>query len=773
MSTALSTRRRVPSREAPPSEISISLIDSLYKDAPTFVAGTILVTGPAFIVYWKTSDILLLSCALAMVLVACARGLLMYAYFRVRSTVTSLEIARRWERRYLAGATASHALLGIWCYLAFSRTSDPFVYFFSFSMTIIYAAGIFGRNFANPRFVFVQIFCVWAPMTAALLLYGNPYHWIFAGFLTVSFVGVKSIADRLRRTLFDATATSRDMALLALRFDAALNNMPHGLCMFNSNGSIVVSNQRLSQLVGLPGCELKGLSLRCLLERIAEAGLISEVDVQCIVERVDAKLSGSDNSALVLDMQNGGALEFTLQHMDNGGFVLLAEDITERKAAEAEKDRLARFDTLTGLPNRAVLRDRMARALSECRPDNMCAVHFIDLDQFKQVNDTLGHTRGDMLLEAVAKQLIDVTRDARVTARFGGDEFIVLQAPITSPDQSEALAKCILNRLGGTYDLDGHKVVVTASIGIAIAKGQIDPDQFLRNADMALYRAKSEGRGTWRWFETSMEARAQARRTLELDLRQALETEAFELHYQPLFNLKTRNILTCEALLRWPHPARGMVPPAEFIPVAEEMGLIVEIGKQVLHKACLECLKWPGATAVAVNLSPMQFSRSDVPAVVRDALAATGLSASRLEIEITKSTLLQDTIRTRHDLHQLERLGVQISLDDFGTAYSSLSYLHSFPFHKVKIDQSFLRGLVGDERRVTLLRGMTRLSAQLGLHVVVEGVETEEQLELLASDDSIDEVQGYLLARPMPASDVSKLLYTMSSRLAPVRQEVA
>ena len=193
-------------------------------------------------------------------------------------------------------------------------------------------------------------------------------------------------------------------------------------------------------------------------------------------------------------MQNGRALEFTLQHMDNGGFVLLAEDITERKAAEAEKDRLARFDTLTGLPNRAVLRDRMARALSECRPDNMCAVHFIDLDQFKQVNDTLGHTRGDMLLEAVAKQLIDVTRDAGVTARFGGDEFIVLQAPITSPDQSEALAECILNRLGGIYDLDGHKVVVTASIGIAIAKGQIDPDQFLRNADMALYRAKSEGR---------------------------------------------------------------------------------------------------------------------------------------------------------------------------------------------------------------------------------------------------------------------------------------
>jgi diguanylate cyclase (GGDEF)-like protein len=763
VSTAVQVPKPIPGDEARPSDISISLVDSLYKDRGTFLVGTVLVVGPAFIIYWKTGEILLLSCALAIALVACVRGVLMYAYLHARSTVTSSESAQRWERRYLAGATVTHALLGVWCFVAFSQSSDSYVYFFSFSVTIIYAAGIFGRNFANPQFVFVQIFCVWTPMAAALLLYGNIYYWIYAGFITLSFLGIKSMSDRLRRTLFDAVTASQDVALLANRFDAALNNMPLGLCMFNSNGSIVVANQKLSLLIGLSTRELKGLSLRCLLERGAKEGLISEIDVHSIVERVDAKLAGADDPAIVLNMQSGRSLELNLQHMDNGGFVLLAEDITERRAAEVEKDRLARFDTLTGLPNRAVLREQMVRALSECRPDSMCAIHFIDLDQFKQVNDTLGHTRGDMLLEAVANQLVGVTRDAGVTARFGGDEFVVLQAPITSPDQSEALAKCILNRLGGIYDLDGHKVVVGVSIGIAIASGQIDPDRFLRNADMALYHAKSEGRGTWRWFETSMEARAQARRALELDLRQALQTEAFELHYQPLFNFKNKSILTCEALLRWPHPTRGMVSPAEFIPVAEEMGLIVEIGKQVLRKACLECLEWPGATAVAVNLSPKQFSRSDVPAVVREVLTATGLSASRLEIEITETTLLQDTVKTRHDLEQLTRMGVKISLDDFGTAYSSLSYLHSFPFHKVKIDQSFLRGLVDDERRVTLLRGMTRLSAQLGLQVVVEGVETEKQLELLLGDDSIDEGQGYLFCRPMPAPDLRQLLYSSYS----------
>jgi diguanylate cyclase (GGDEF)-like protein/PAS domain S-box-containing protein len=778
MCAALQTHRPA---EASSSEISISLIDSLYRDGPTFLVGTIFTAGPAFITYWKTGEILLLSCALAIAVVGGARGLLMYVYCRRRSTITTLEVATLWERLYLAGATVTHILLGMWCYVAFSQTSDPFVHLFSFSMTILYGAGIFGRNFANPRFVIVQIFCLVVPMSAALLLYGNPYYWIFAGFLSLSFFAIKFIADRLRRILFDSATKSRDMAQLANRFDAALNNMPHGLCMFDTEGHIVVSNQKLSQLMGLQTSELKGLSLRCLLEKSSvEAGLISEVNAQSLIDRMTARLSRDDDAALVVEMQNGRILEFTLQSMDNGGLVLLAEDITERKAAEAEKDRLARFDSLTGLPNRAVLRDRMERALGECRPDNMCAVHFIDLDQFKQVNDTLGHTRGDMLLEAVAKRLVNAAGDAGVIARFGGDEFVVLQAPITSPQQGESLAQSILTNLGGTYDLDGYEVVASASVGIAIAESKIDPDQFLRNADMALYRAKSEGRGIWRWFEASMEARAQARRTLELDLRHALETEAFELHYQPLFNLKTRSIVTCEALIRWSHPARGMIPPSQFIPVAEEMGLIIEIGKQVLNKACLECLTWPGATSVAVNLSPMQFSRSNVPALVRDVLAATNLSPSRLEIEITESTLLQDTIKTRNDLRQLEHLGVKISLDDFGTAYSSLSYLHSFPFHKVKIDQSFLRGLVDDERRVTLLSGMTRLSARLGLHVVVEGVETEEQLELLASDDSIDEVQGYLLCRPMPASDLRKLLYTsyvapavMPPWWVPPRQDVA
>ena len=751
---------RSAQREALPAEIYLPLVDSLYQEGRVLLIGTIFVTSSIISTYWKTGEITLLYTAFAVGMLACLRGVMMRAYFRARPNILTTEDGRRWEDRYVAGATAFFVLLGVWCYLTFTRTSDAFAHLVSFSMTIAYSMGIFGRNFANSRFVVVQILCAGVPMTAALVLYGTPFYWFYAGLLVPFFFSLKSIAARLRATLLDAVITSREMSLLAKRFDTALNNMPHGLCMFDSNRRIVVSNQKLHQQLKLPAdLDLKGVGVSQFVDNAVRAGLLSERNAQNLILGLDAQLSGDKTEAFVVEMQNGRTFEFTVQSMEDGGMVVLVEDITGRKIAEARINQLAHFDPLTGLPNRTVLRHHMTRALADSRPDNMCAVHFIDLDRFKQVNDTLGHTRGDMLLKAVGERLRSALPDADVIARFGGDEFVVLQAPMNTKEEGEALAKRVQAAIAGIYDLDGHKVVASASIGIAVAEGPIGPDQFLRNADMALYRAKSEGRDTWRWFEQKMEAHAQARRNLEFDLRNALAHEAFELYYQPIFNLRTRRIESCEALLRWPHPERGMVLPGEFIPIAEEMGLIVELGNFVLRKACLECGGWPGDTAVAVNLSPIQFQRSNVPALVRGTLAATGLAASRLGIEITESTLLQDTKKTRADLRQLSELGVKISLDDFGTAYSSLSYLHSFPLHKVKIDQSFLRGLDEDKRRVTLLRGITRLSAELGLRVVVEGVETQEQFDLLAAEGTIDEVQGYFLCRPLPATDVRSLLF--------------
>jgi predicted signal transduction protein with EAL and GGDEF domain len=364
-----------------------------------------------------------------------------------------------------------------------------------------------------------------------------------------------------------------------------------------------------------------------------------------------------------------------------------------------------------------------------------------------------------MLLRAVADRLRRLVRSSDIVARFGGDEFVIVQTPISDSEEAAALARRIVASLSETYEVDGHQVVIGASVGIALSpRDATGPDHLLKIADMALYWAKADQRGTWRFFEAEMDIRAHARRSLELDLRHALTNNSFQVYYQPLFDLKTQKISTCEALLRWPHPLRGMISPAEFIPVAEEMGLIVDLGKWVLREACRTCSQWPPHVRVAVNLSVMQFRRGNVTQTIKQALAETGLDPNRLEIEITESVLFQDTRATRMILHQIRDLGVRISLDDFGTGYSSLSYLQSLPLNKVKIDRSFLEGLESGDRALVLLRGIARLSANLGLSVTVEGIETAEQLALIAAEESVTEAQGWLFAPALPEKEVRLLL---------------
>jgi diguanylate cyclase (GGDEF)-like protein len=438
------------------------------------------------------------------------------------------------------------------------------------------------------------------------------------------------------------------------------------------------------------------------------------------------------------------ALEWTFQPMDGGGIVTLVEDVTERRNAEAKINRMARFDDLTGLPNRLSFRDEIAGYLSSAQADHMSALLFIDLDQFKQVNDTLGHPSGDRLLCAVADRLREMLGPHDYVARFGGDEFVVFQRGINSNEDAAELARQIVERLSERYEIEHHLIEIGASIGIALTAPGVSADTLLKNADLALYRAKADGRGTYCFFREEMAEIVAARRTLELDIRQALVNEEFELHFQPLVNLKSGRISTCEALLRWRHPVRGVVSPADIIPVAEEMGLIVDLGRWTLRKACMECMKWPEQVCVAVNLSPLQFHQRNV-------------------IEITESSLMRNTQWTRDSLSALRKEGVSISLDDFGTGYSSLSYLHNFPLHKVKIDRSFLEG-IREDKPLTLLRGVARLSADLGMQVVVEGIETNEQLEIVAADGTVTEAQGYLFGRPVAANQIRQLLSASHAR---------
>jgi diguanylate cyclase (GGDEF)-like protein len=436
------------------------------------------------------------------------------------------------------------------------------------------------------------------------------------------------------------------------------------------------------------------------------------------------------------------------------------EDITERRQAEARIAHMAQHDALTGLPNRTLFRDRLAGALARAQRGESSAVLCLDLDRFKVVNDTLGHPVGDALLKQVAARLQAELRDTDTVARFGGDEFAVLQTTGQQPGSASALARRLIEVLGTPYEVSGHQVVIGASIGIAlISADSADPDELLKDADLALYRAKADGRAAWRFFEPEMDAHMQARRLLEMDLRRALKAGEFELNYQPLVNLHTGKLAGFEALLRWRHPERGLVPPADFVPLAEEIGLIVPIGKWVLQTACAEAASWPKALKLAVNLSAAQFQVSAaLVQTVSDALSASGLAADQLELEITESIMLQDTEETLATLHRLRRLGVGISMDDFGTGYSSLSYLRLFPFTKLKIDRSFIQDLGETPGNcAAIVRAIISLSGSLGMVTTAEGVETTAQLNRLALE-GCDQVQGYLFSKPVPASALPALM---------------
>jgi diguanylate cyclase (GGDEF)-like protein len=743
-----------------PEEIYVSLVDSLFVDSTSMLAGALCTTIAAVMTAARTGDWRFWAVAIALTLLAVARAFDMHVYAK-RDTPPTAEATRIWEFHYALGVGMFASLLGLWSFLGIATTTDPAVHLLVSTVTLGSVAAATGRNSGRSHIVTMQIVCACGPLSLGLILYNDVYYAGIGALIILFFIGVKRISASLHVTNLQALVATREVASLASRFDTALNNMPHGLCMFDARRRVVVTNRRLSELLGVSrDVAQRHVSVHELLADCVPAGTFVNYSAERVVELFDSRLSGRGSDDLVLEIQGGRALALTFQPMENGGSVVLIEDITDRRNADAKITHMARYDALTGLPNRTYFHDQMDRALAaRRRSGDSCAVLFVDLDQFKQINDTLGHAYGDQLLCAVADRLRHIVRDTDIVARFGGDEFIVLQSSTRKPDEASSLARRIVEGLSECYEIDGHRLVVGASIGIAIATDEdVTADALLQNADMALYRAKFDGRGTWRFFEPDMEVKAQARRKLEVDLRQALASDAFDIHYQPLYNLKTNRVSTCEALLRWPHPERGMISPGEFIPVAEEMGLIVELGRWVLRRACAECTRWPEHIRVAVNLSSIQFQRSDIVADVRKALAASGLPASRLEVEITESVLLQDTEATQAALLQLREDGVRISLDDFGTGYSSLSYLHSLPLHKVKIDRSFLHGLGTDERAQTLLHGVARLSAELGLSVVVEGIETEQQLALVAQEPSIDEAQGFLFSRPIPARQLRALL---------------
>jgi diguanylate cyclase (GGDEF)-like protein len=543
------------------------------------------------------------------------------------------------------------------------------------------------------------------------------------------------------------------------RFEAAVHYLPVGLSMFDAGHRLIMCNDSYRTMYGLteeatrPGASFDSI-MRCHAEKDANSVVENaQESVSDWIEGLRGRLSSGKAFTDPIQLSDGRTIFVRVGPVAGGGWVDVHEDITERSRQDAKIAHMARHDMLTGLPNRTLLHERLAQAL-ECENETeKTALLFLDLDRFKEVNDTLGHGVGDALLKEVAQRLRNCVRKTDTVARVGGDEFVVMLSAADPEAEPANLAARIIEAVSEPYEIEGQKCAIGTSVGIAISNGEVDNDALVVQADLALYRSKSDGRGTYRFFEEEMDTSARRRRGMEQDLRSALINGEFELNYQPLVNLARDEIAGFEALLRWRHSERGLVSPADFIPVAEECGLIIPIGEWVLRQACADAAAWPDHIKVAVNLSPMQFKGRALVQSVVSAVAAAGISPNRLELEITESALLSDSEDTLAILRKLSDFGVRIAMDDFGTGYSSLRYLRSFPFDKIKIDKSFISGLFDGDSSLAIVRAISGLGRALDLSITAEGVETQEQLDVIRKE-GCTEMQGFLFSKPKPASEL-------------------
>jgi diguanylate cyclase (GGDEF)-like protein len=579
----------------------------------------------------------------------------------------------------------------------------------------------------------------------------------------------------LQASTSEMTKQKKQLEQLNGWFEVALNNMARGLSMFDRDQRLIVCNNIYREIYQLPehltqpGTPLADI-IRCHFKH--ETGRETPRDLEdqrSWIESHVARLAKGKSFSHTQYLSGGRTILVTNQPLPDGGWVDLQEDITERRQSEKKIDWLARHDTLTEIPNRFHFQEQLEKALQCLAPGTGLAMHWIDLDRFKEVNDTLGHPVGDALLKNVGRRLQEVIRRPDFVGRLGGDEFAIVQTSVTGSKEAISFAERILCAIGETQTVLGHPIDVGASVGIALAPEHgRTADELLKKADLALYHVKSLGRGNYSLYQTEYGDKIEARHRLEADLKHALTRGQLELHYQPIVDVRTREVTAFEALMRWRHPQQGLIAPADFIPLAEETGLIVEFGAWALRQACADAATWPNDVRVSVNLSALQFDGSELDQVVVEALARAGLPAKRLELEITETVLLRDDTRTLLMLHKLRDLGVRISLDDFGTAFASLSYLRSFPFDKIKIDRSFVRELPQRGAGAAIIEAVAALARKLDISSLAEGIETLDHLNTV-SDAGCDEVQGFYFSRPVPAAEITRVL----SQCQPKLEEVA
>ena len=740
-----------------PDDLYIELVRALFADKKALILGSVA-TGLCGIVTILATQSGIAAMPVAAMATAALLRITDFNRFGRMSPDLDLSTARHWELRYTIGAAGYMALLGLWTFAVFEVTADEFPRMLALTATLGHSLGIATRNFSFVRGTNAQIVAALIPLCLTFVVAGGRY-LIFIPFVVVPIlVFIKGSAARLRQTFLEAALLAREKSTLATRFDTALNNMPHGLCMLDGRNRVVIANEKLLEILGWSRNDLPGeLGFDIALRQIVRSGRMNRDDGRRLRRLVRARVA---RPPLLIDFDGQGAAEITVHPMESGGSVIVVQDVTERRNAERIIDRMAYVDPVTELPNRRRFEEQLAITIQACgEHGRQAAIFFLDLDDFKQVNDSLGHASGDALLRIVAERLRSMTRATDLIARWGGDEFAILLSPTPTPDQSALLADRIIREVSRPCTLADTEHVVGVSIGVAnIPVDGLLAKTILSKADIALYVAKSAGRNQWRVFASEMEEGVKRRRLLEMALRAAVAADAIDVYYQPIVATGSHRIVGFEALARWHHPTRGFVPPSEFIPLVEELGLMSVMGAAILRKACVFCATLPGDIRISVNLSPTQFWHGDVVETVRNVLRETGLESHRLDLEITESTLLDDRPATRAAIVALRTAGVKVALDDFGTGYSSLVYLLTVPLDRIKIDRAFTSGLGLNEPSAILIEGVAQISRRLGISVVIEGVETAEQLARIEASEGIAEAQGFFFSRPVPAGDVPALL---------------
>ncbi len=747
-----------------PDALYIAFVDSLLVEVKGLILSIVAVTSAGIATAIAAHSVSLWICTALMLLVSLIRLHVMTLHARSRPS-PNVAVARSRETKFVVGAVTYMALMAIWTLVAFWVTDDGFTRFLTAATTIVYAFGMWTRSFAIDKGINAQIIAAFVPLSAAMVVGGGWYPLaILVGFIP-TFLFIKASSSRMKANFLAEVAARHQVAMLAGRLDTALNNMSHGLCMVDSEGKLSLTNNQVLRIFGLSEKEAHvGADLRSILRSLVRKGVLARSEFK----RLSQALFRNTNRDFVvpLETRDQRALEVTVQRIKSEGTVVVIQDITERRNAEAAIYRMVWFDPVTGLPNRRRFEQELSKALlARQSAGNNGAILFLDLDDFKQVNDSLGHARGDKLLIAVGDRLRSAVEDKDVVARWGGDEFAILLPSREDAHDPSCKAERIIAEINRPFQIDGYEIIIGVSVGVAkLRRDGLTLETLLSNADLALYAAKEEGRNRWRSYEAQLGLNAQSRRTLEIDLRAAIANETIEVHYQPINNAATREIVGCEALARWDHPTRGRISPGEFIPIAEELGLMDALGGIILHRACEACASWPERIFVAVNLSPLQVRGGRVANAVKDALQSSGLAPHRLEVEITESTILHDLPLTRQTLRSIREMGVRIALDDFGTGFSSLSYLHTFPLDKIKIDRSFTIAMGSDQRASIVIASVAGMCKMLGMDVLVEGIETERQMQFVDGLGSVAEVQGFLFSPAVPEKDIRAMFESAVQR---------